>query len=236
MKIHWAGLEDELWELHEDHPGWSTKRLAEEMALPWKAVDNHLYLLKNAREQHWLDHCRIGFLDIETTDLKANVGFMICWGLLLPDGTVLSDLITRREVMGPAIEPDRRVVASCLKALKSVDCIIGYNSSIFDIPFLRTRALAHGLSFPAYGQLLQLDLYFAAKSLLRTTNKRLGTISEFLGLTDKDSYSIRRWNMARRGDEQALKDIFSHNISDLHITEDLFIALGPFRKWLRKSV
>src|SRR3990167_534335 len=173
MAIEWTtALENRLWKLHTQHPGWSTKALSDALDLPWKAVDNALYRLKAVRQEHWLDSARVGFLDIETTDLKANVGYMICWGLLLTDGTILSDLITRREIMGAEIEPDKRVVASCLKALKQVDVVVGYNSTLFDVPFLRTRAMVHGLNFPAYGQLCGIDLYFAAKSLLRTTNKR----------------------------------------------------------------
>ena len=226
----------DLWELHEDHPGWSTKKLAQEMGQHWKAIDNALYRLKAEREEHWLDHARVGFFDIESTDLKANVGFLLCWGLLTTDGTVYSDRISRREIMGSSIEPDRRITASALRALREVDVIVTYNGIHFDVPFLRTRALAHGLRFPAYGQLLHIDLYFAVKSLVRTTNKRMGTITEFLGMTPKDHYDVRVWNSARRGDNTSLQHIYDHNISDLHITQDLLIALGPYKKWLRRSI
>ena len=96
--------------------------------------------------------------------------------------------------------------------------------------------MVHGLPFPAYGQLLHIDLYFAAKSLLRLTSKRMGNVSRFLALTDKDNYDISVWNRARRGDEKALKHIYDHNVTDLHITQDLMIAVSPYRKWMRRSV
>ena len=236
MRVHWRGVEDELWELHEDHPGWSTKRLANEMSLPWKAVDNRLYLLKNAREQHWMDHSRIGFLDLESTSLHADSGHLLSWGLLMTDGAVYSDLITRREIMSAAVEPDRRIVQSCLRSLKHADVIVTYNGTRFDVPLLRSRSLVHDLNFPAYGQLLHIDLYFAAKRLLRLTSKRMGNVSRFLQLTDKDFYDISVWNRARRGDVESLNHIYQHNVSDLLITQDLLVTLGPYQKWMRRSV
>jgi len=235
--IRWnKKLSDDLWALHEEHPGWSTKKLADEMGLPWKAVDNALYRLKCILQEHWLDHARVGFFDIESTDLKANVGYILCWGLLHTDGTVMSDVVTRQAIRGSQIEPDRAVVASCLQALKSVDVVVTYNGTRFDLPFLRSRALVHGLSFPAYGQLLHIDLYWYTRQLLKLTNNRMGTASSFLGGTDKDSYDVRVWNRARRGDPEALEHIYSHNISDLHITQERFIALGPYARWTRRSV
>mgnify|MGYP001579972227 CR=1 FL=1 len=227
--------EDALWNAHREHPGWSTKKLATELDRPWKSVDNRLYLLKCAREEHWLDAARVGFLDLESTSLHADSGHLLSWGLLATDGTVYSDLITRREIMSAEVEPDKRIVASCLKALYNVDCVVTYNGTRFDMPLLRSRAMVHGLTYPAYGQLLHIDLYFAAKSSLRLTSKRMGNVSRFLGLTEKDSYDITVWNRARRGDTEALQHIYSHNVGDLHITQDLFIALGPYRKWLRRS-
>ena len=237
MAIEWTtALENRLWKLHTQHPGWSTKALSDALDLPWKAVDNALYRLKASRQEHWLDHAKVGFLDLESTSLHADSGHLLSWGLLHTDGTIRSDLITRREIMSSAVEPDKRIVASCLKALNEVNVIVTYNGARFDVPLLRSRSMVHGLPFPAYGQLLHIDLYFAAKSLLRLTSKRLGNVSRFLALTDKDNYDISVWNRARRGDEKALKHIYDHNVTDLHITQDLMIAVSPYRKWMRRSV
>src|SRR3990167_4487306 len=235
--IVWTkALRDDLWDTHTEHPGWSTKKLAGEMGLPWKSVDNALFRLKCEREDHWLDNARVGFLDLESTSLHADSGHLLSWGLLTTEGTVYSDLIPRREIMSSAVEPDKRIVASCLRSLHEVDVVVTYNGTRFDFPPLKSRAMVHGLIFPAYGQLLQIDLYFAAKGLLRLTSKRMGNVSRFLGLTKKDSYDISVWNRARRGDTEALQHIYDHNVSDLKITQDLFVALGPYRKWMRRSV
>ena len=236
-RITWTkALKDDLWDLHEDNRGWSTRKLADEMGLPWKAVDNALYALKTEREEHWLDHARVGFFDIETTDLRANRGFMLCWGLMATDGTIYSDCIRSAEIHSKAIEPDKRIVASCLRAFDNFDLLATYNGTRFDVPFLRSRALVHGLKFPAYGQKLHTDLYYATRSLVKLTNNRMGTLSAFLGGSDKDSYDIRIWNQAARGDGDAIEKIYRHNISDLHITQERFLALGPYKKWMRRSL
>ena len=237
-RIRWTkAMQEDLLELRADHPGWSTRKLSEEMGLPWKAVDNALYRYNAYPPEHWVDHVRTGFFDIETTDLRANRGFMLCWGILATDGTIYSDCIRPSEIRSPNIEPDKRVVKSCLDAIEGhFDLLVTYNGTNFDVPFLRSRALVHGLLFPAYGQKLHVDMYYATKALLKLTNNRMGTASAFLGGSDKDSYDIRVWNQAARGDAEAIGHIYSHNLSDLHITQERFVALGPYRKWMRKSI
>lgn len=236
--IKWTGrLEDDLWERHLARPGRSTKKLAQDMDLPFKAVDNALYRLKATRQEHWMDQARLGFFDIETSNLYANVGYMLSWGLMLTDGTIFGDSITRREIMSDALEPDYRVVKSCMDTIKkNVDCVVTFNGDRFDLPFLWSRTQKLGIWYPGYGEKLHLDLYWQARKHFRTTNKRLGTLSEFLEMAPKDHYDVTVWNRARRGSEAALQHIYDHCIADLHITQDLLIALGPYAKWTRRSM
>lgn len=235
-RIKWTkALEDDLWDLHCEHPGKPARWLADEMGLPWKAVDNRLYKLRCEREEKWLEHAKIGCFDIESSDLKANVGHLISWALYLPDGEVQHDLI-RREEMAKLYPPDRRIVASAVKAIEQMDLLVTYYGTGFDIPFLRSRALEHGIHFPVYGAILHVDLYYAQRSLLKLSNGRMGTVGQFLGTEDKDHYDVRVWNRARAGNAEALQHILEHNISDVKITSEIFMALAPYRKWTRRSI
>jgi len=234
--VRWTkGMEEDLWDLHEEHPGWPSRRLAEEMGQPWKAVDNRLYKLKIERQEHWLEQARIAPFDIEASDLDANAGgYLLSWAVLMPDGSIAWDVITKKEIFNETL--DRRLVKTCIDAILKVDVLVTYYGTGFDIPFLRARALYWGIPFPAYGQLQHIDLFFAARSLLKLSNKRMGTVTAFLGMTEKDHYDVAVWNSARLGNKEALEHIVQHNISDVEITRDLLIALGPYRRWTRNSI
>ena len=235
-RITWTkALDDDLWDLHEENKGWSSARLAEEMGLPWKPVDNRLYKLKLVRNPHWLESSRIGCFDIESASLDANAGgYLLSWAMLLPDGESQSALITKAEIFNGKL--DKRLVKQAVAAIKSVDVVCTYFGTGFDIPFLRARALYWGFHFPAYGQISHLDLFYAARSLLKLSNRRMGTVTSFLGMTEKDHYDVSVWNRARLGEPEALDAVLRHNIEVVKITQDLLITLAPYRKWTRQSI
>lgn len=226
-------LKNDLWSLHEEHPGWSSRKLADEMGLPYGQVDNALYRLKIERRDNWLESCKIGFFDIEACDLSANVGYMLSWALLLND-EVQSDVIRKKEIFQGLL--DKRIVRSAIGAISKCDVIVTFYGTGFDMPYLRARALYHGITYPAYGQIQHLDTFYMARRLLKLSNRRMGTAAEFLGLEEKDHYDVSVWNRARLGDAEALAHILSHNESDVRITEQLFSVLGPYVKGIRRSI
>ena len=235
MKTNWSlALKNELWELHEENPGWSTRKLAEEMGLPFGPVDNALYKLKCERKETWLQSARLGFFDIEAGDLNANVGYMLSWALLMPDDTVKSDVITKKEIFSGVM--DKRIVRSALRAIQDIDVLVTFYGTGFDVPYLRARALVHGLPYPGYGQILHLDVFYMARRLLKLSNRRMGTAASFLGLEEKDFYDVSVWNKARLGDKEALGHILSHNEGDVRITKQLWMVLAPYIKGIRKSI
>ena len=236
-RIQWTkAKEDQLWLMHTEHPGWSTAKLALWFKYPWKAVDSKLYSLKVQRQEHWLDASGTGFLDIEAGNLKANVGYFLSWALLMPDGSVKWDVTTKREIF--RYEPDKRITASLIKAMRQCDTIVTFFGKGFDLPFARGRALYWGHNFPAYGELFHIDLFDFNKRLLGKTLTRLSldASTTFLGIAGKTHYDVGLWGLGRLGQPTALDLIVQHNVADVEILRDLFIALGPYAKWQRQSI
>ena len=103
---------------------------------------------------------RIGFFDIETSNLVADFGIMLSYAIL--DGktnTVLSSVLTPHDIKTANFgDEDRRLVSACITDLAKFDRIVTYYGSRFDVPFLRARALSTGLDFPNYGTLKHTDL------------------------------------------------------------------------------
>ena len=177
---------------------------------------------------------KIGYFDIETDGLFADFGIMLTWCLKEKDGKIYSDAVTKKELFDG--EMDKRIVKSLLDRMKDYRIVVGYNSDRFDIPFLRARALKHGLDFPGFGELYTWDLYFTARSKLRITRKSLDNVCDFLGIKGKTPIDKEVWRRAKYGDPKALKTVLEHNRGDVKITEELHNRLAFTRKWIRKSV
>lgn len=190
---------------------------------------------KGLIKQNWWENKRIAYLDIETSDLKANFGIVLTWCLKYHgDKTIYSSKITKKEIFD--FDFDKRVVKELLDELKNVDIVVTYNGTNFDIPFIRTRALKWNYDFPKYGSIAHWDLYFRVKSQFRTHRKSLAVITEFLGIDGKTPIKSETWFKGTYGDEKSLKAILDHNKADVVILEELYKRIGEFSKWTRKSI
>lgn len=177
---------------------------------------------------------RIGFLDIETTDFKANRGFMLSWAIKYRGGSTVCDVITREDIL--SLNFDKRIVKSLVDELKNVDIIVTYYGTGFDIPFARTRALFWKYNFPVHGEKYHFDMYYRVAHLLKLTRNSLDAATTFLGIDGKTHFDIAIWNAAAYGDEKALATILDHNIQDVQILEKLFDKLEDFSKWTKRSL
>src|SRR5258708_10389741 len=86
------------------------------------------------------------FLDIESTNLKADYGYMVCvswkWeGKKRVYHAVITDAPTFKK------DPtnDAWIVEQLRPELERADLVVFHYGSRFDYPFLQTRALTHGL-------------------------------------------------------------------------------------------
>lgn len=176
----------------------------------------------------------IAYLDIETTGLKANIGFMLSWSLKYRGGPLKSGLVTRKEIFDGKY--DKRIVKELLDELANVDIIVTYYGTGFDIKYFRSRALYWGYLFPAYGSIYHFDLYYRVRSLLKIHRNSLDAATKFFGIEGKTPIDISVWNAAQYGDKKALKGVMEHNDADVIILEELFDKLEDYSKWTRRSL
>tara|TARA_R100000687_G_scaffold44621_1_gene36256 strand:+ start:472 stop:1218 length:747 start_codon:yes stop_codon:yes gene_type:complete len=160
----------------------------------------------------------LGYLDIESTGLKANVDIMLSWAIKTRDkDEVKSDVIRKSEVFNGKY--DYRIMKSLIKALKEYDLIFTYYGTGFDIPFMRTRAIDHDLPFPVFREVSHKDIYYLVRSKLQLTRSSLKTATQFLGIEGKTNLDPRVWRDARYGNKDALEYVLEHNIADVDILE-----------------
>lgn len=211
----------------EEHPscfarglidGISEKEFVKKTGLPWYQYPNY----------------KMGYLDIETSTLNANNGYILSWCLKEKGGEIFSDIITKKDIN--SYNFDLRLLKNLLSILIKYKIIVTYYGDGFDIPFIRTRALIHGLTFPAYGELYTFDLYWTVKNKLKLTSNSLDSACNALGIEGKNHIDWKTWNKAAVGNKEALAEVLFHNQEDVIILEQLHERILPFRKWIKKSV
>lgn len=178
---------------------------------------------------------RIGFLDIETTNLKADFGFVLCWCILDDKGNLYEDWTTLEDIQSGY--EDKRVIQTCIDTMTKFDRVVGHYSTYFDLPFLRTRALIHNIKFPEYGELYHTDVWRMARSKLCIHSNRQDCVAEALqGKTIKTRIDHPSWRKAAMGDKKAIAEVLKHCEHDVPDLKKNFYSLLPFYKLARSSI
>jgi uncharacterized protein YprB with RNaseH-like and TPR domain len=202
--------------------------------LVWMASNRckhrHLYICHpNCYEEENPSRRREGYLDIETSNLKADYGICYCYSIKVRGKDKFYERVITKQELRTCL--DKKVVQQFIDDLRKFDKTYGYYSSGFDLKFMRTRALYHGLVFPAYGEGYHKDLYFTAKGKLATSSKKLKVVAKtVLGNTQKTELEPRYWITAMSGDKKALDYIAEHCRYDVIDLELIHNKLEPFYK------
>jgi uncharacterized protein YprB with RNaseH-like and TPR domain len=179
---------------------------------------------------------KIGFLDIEASNLKANFGIMLSYCIKpLGSDDILFDVMKKRDFTKGIL--DKRVVTNCIKDMLKFQKLIGHYSSRFDIPFIRTRAIHLGIEFPKYGDILQIDTWRMAKDLLCLHSNRQDVVAETLCHENiKTRIDPKHWLLALQGDKKALDYILHHNKMDVIQLEQNYLKLKGYSRETKKSI
>ncbi|TMI57013.1 hypothetical protein E6H14_07900, partial [Candidatus Bathyarchaeota archaeon] len=81
---------------------------------------------------------KIVILDIETTSLEGDAGVLVGVGLMSDAGR--GEYLEARRT-----SEEKSLLSKLSKRLESFDVLVTWNGRSFDIPFLTTRLMKHGL-------------------------------------------------------------------------------------------
>lgn len=183
----------------------------------------------------WWENKKIGFLDIETSGLKADFDFMLTWCIKpLGSDKIAYSIVTKKEIFDGVF--DKRVVSELLQELRKYDIIVTYWGTGFDIPFSRARADFFKLDFPKFGEMYHWDLFFHVRRLYATSRKSLEVITKFLGIPGKTKLEYNVWFRARFGDPKAIAEVLDHNKYDVIILEKLYERIKDYSKWIKRPM
>lgn len=166
---------------------------------------------------------KIGFLDIEASNLSADFGYVFSYGLKALDGPILGRVLKSAEIKKFIF--DEKLMAELCGDLRQFDRIVTHYGTDrkFDIPYLRTRCIKYGLDFPANKSIYAEDTYTISKGKLRLSRNRLENLCVFFGIEAKGhKLNPSVWQKAMAGHGPSLKYIWRHNLEDVESLEGLW--------------
>lgn len=211
-----------------------------------ESVTRHLRRMKasgfkRVREQA-LESMRIGFWDIETSNLNANFGYMISWVIAPAHGRKYAHAsITSKDVMSG--DYDKRILRELMEEMKKYDILVTHYGGMargrFDTHFTTTRAFIHRIEdeLPKKGELYIMDTYDIAKTKLRLNSNRLDAIGEALGVkVRKTRLSPILWIDAAHGKQSAVDYVLNHNICDVFLLRGIWERLAKINTQPLRSI
>lgn len=123
---------------------------------------------------------------------------------------------------------EKKMLKEFIKIMGDADECVAHNGDRFDLPFIRTRCLYHGvLMFPNYRTL---DTLKKSRSRFMFASNKLDYLGKFMGVGGKkDHEGFEMWRkIVEDNDEDALQKMIEYCERDVVMLEDVYFVLSPF--------
>ncbi len=119
---------------------------------------------------------------------------------------------------------DKSMLQEFVSVLNEADLIVAHNGDKFDIKWIRTRALAHGI--PMLLNYPQFDTLKVAKKKFYFNSNKLDYISEYLGFENKLPTGMKLWDdIILRKDADAMDKMIDYCNQDVVLLEKVYNKL-----------
>lgn len=207
----------------------------------WKCRHSHTglehyscWLKKHPEEE------RVGFIDIEASNLKGDFGLVMCCSILdLRTDYAYTRIVTPSELYDYSRQADYHLLTDIVREMQCYDRLVGYYSGDYrlDIPFLRTRCVSQDIEFPGYNSIFFEDVYTTIKSkFCLSTNRLVNAVRVLTGDSQKTNWFAKYWVRGIQGDPEALAYIEDHCLKDVQDLKKLYIKVYPYVRHANKSL
>lgn len=182
---------------------------------------------------------RIAAFDIETTDLKAFMGTLLCCSFqpILPPECKQPKAYTIALEIEPGNtdpNPDKELAMAIREELTKYDMVVSWNGKMFDVPFVNARLLKHR-ELPLQIKFHLDAMYCAGYSANRIGSKKLENVQQFLDLpSSKTKLDWDIWKMAMKGNGEALKQVIHHCEQDVKVLAEAYWRFLPYVRNLNR--
>lgn len=180
----------------------------------------------------------VAMLDLETSNLNADYGVILC-GVFKPyKGKAQVLRIDETKTYKDKPWDDGQLVKDILRHISgngdkknAIDILVTYNGVMFDAPFLTSRAMLTDVNLRENLQFKHIDLYWIARKKLKLHDAKLDTVARFLKCKmSKTHIDGDSWTRAMTGDKKSLDYIVDHCIKDVQVLEEVYEHMKPFIK------
>ncbi len=124
---------------------------------------------------------------------------------------------------------DEVLVRELAELMDSADLVIAHNAQKFDIPLIKTRMVALGMTPPAPSKIV--DTLRIAKAEFRFPSNSLDSIAAYLGLPRKMSHSgFELWTRCMAMEDAAFDEMLEYNVQDVVVLEEVYMKLRHWSK------
>jgi len=121
---------------------------------------------------------------------------------------------------------DASLLKAILPILDEADEIVAHNGNHFDLPWIRTRCLFHGI--PCNWDYRSLDTLAEARRRLYLNSNKLDYISRYVGRQGKIKTDFDLWKRVLDGQYNALQEMIRYCRQDVLELEQVFQKLAPY--------
>ena len=172
--------------------------------------------------------------DLETTDLKALMGRILCCSFVTLEGdtwTFRGDSPTYR--LNDPID-DSKLCIEIRDCLEDFDLIVAHNGRLFDIPFLNAR-LAKAGERPLKTHFMLDTRWYLNSASMRIGSAKLENAQKFFGFpTAKTPISWETWQRAASFDGPSMDQVVEHCEHDVLVLRDLYHKVLPYVSTLHR--
>ncbi len=112
-----------------------------------------------------------------------------------------------------------------IQVANSATELVGHNGDKFDLAWIRTRCLFHGI--PMFPNYITIDTLKIARSKFRFNSNRLNYIADFLGIGQKIKTEFNLWkDILLHKDKKAMEDMLKYCKKDVILLEKVFKHLN----------
>lgn len=124
-----------------------------------------------------------------------------------------------------AKQDDKTMLLKFIQVANTADELVGHNGDRFDLAWIRTRCLFHGIDmFPKY---CTIDTLKIARSKFKFNSNKLNYIADFLGFGQKIKTDFNLWkNIVLHKDKKAMDDMIKYCKKDVILLEKVFKELA----------
>lgn len=236
----------------------SAVKLANTTDLSWRAIAEYLgqpkstvsdllrkyfkfkYVEVEPAEGHVPLNSRILLLDVECAPTTAYVwgrwdqnvsqkqvvqeGYLLTYSAKwLGEPTIISNRIFEAK-------NDEVLVRELAELMDKADLVVAHNAQKFDIPLIKTRMVALGMTPPSPSKIV--DTLRIAKAEFRFPSNSLDSIAAYLGLEKRKRKheGFEMWTRCMAMDDDAFESMLEYNIDDVAVLEEVYMRLRHWSK------